>query len=78
MKHLIIIDARGYGRGVYDIARGAVGYGTDFDPYKGFPSAQKENLPVANKIADSVICLPMHHALMDEEIQRVLDCVVKD
>lgn len=30
MKHLIIIGARGYGRGVYDIARGAIGYGTDF------------------------------------------------
>ena len=50
---------------------------TDFDPYKDLPSAQKENLPVANKIADSVICLPMHHALTDEEIQRVLDCIIK-
>lgn len=50
---------------------------TDFDPYKDLPSAQKENLPVANKIADSVICLPMHHALTDEEITRVLDCIIK-
>lgn len=50
---------------------------TDFDPYKDLPSAQKENLPVANKIADQVICLPMHHALTDEDIQRVLDCIVK-
>lgn len=48
---------------------------TDFDPYKDLPSAQKENLPVANKIADSVICLPMHHALTDEDIQRVLNCI---
>ena len=49
---------------------------TDFDPYKDLPSAQKENLPVANKIADSVICLPMHHALTDEDISRVLDCIL--
>lgn len=50
---------------------------TDFDPYKDLPSAQKENLPVANKIADSVICLPMHHALADADIQRVLECIVR-
>lgn len=50
---------------------------TNFDPYKNLPSAQKKNLPVANKIADSVICLPMHHALTDADIQRVLDCIVR-
>lgn len=50
---------------------------TDFEPYKDYPSAQKINLPVANKIADSVICLPMHHALTDEDVQRVLDCIIK-
>ena len=50
---------------------------TDFDPYKDLPSAQKENLPVANKIADQVICLPMHHALTDADIQRVLECILK-
>lgn len=49
---------------------------TDFEPYKDYPSARKENLPVANKIADSVICLPMHHALSDDDISRVLDCIL--
>ncbi len=49
---------------------------TDFDPYKDLPSAQKENLPVANKIADSVICLPMPHALTDEDVKRVLNCIL--
>ena len=48
---------------------------TDFDPYKDLPSAQKENLPVANKIADSVICLPMHHALADEDVERVIKII---
>lgn len=48
---------------------------TDFDPYKDIPSANPANLPVANKIADQVICLPMHHALSSEDVKRVIDCV---
>ena len=48
---------------------------TDFDPYKDIPSANPANLPVANKIANQVICLPMHHALSDEDVKRVIDCV---
>ena len=48
---------------------------TDFDPYKNIPSANPANLPVANKIAKQVICLPMHHALSEEDVKRVIDCV---
>lgn len=48
---------------------------TDFDPYKDIPSANPANLPVANKIANQVICLPMHHALSSEDVKRVIDCV---
>ena len=48
---------------------------TDFDPYKDIPSANPANLPVANKIANQVICLPMHHALSDEDVKRGIDCV---
>lgn len=50
---------------------------SDFSTYRGLESAAPENLPNAHKMADSVICLPMHHALSDEDIQRVLDCIVK-
>ena len=39
---------------------------TDFEPYRDIPSANPANLPVANKIANQVICLPMHHALSEE------------
>ena len=35
MKHLIIIGARGYGRGLYDIVRDLPGYGIEFD-VKGY------------------------------------------
>ena len=31
MKHLLIIGARGYGRGVYDIARSMPTFGKEFD-----------------------------------------------
>lgn len=49
----------------------------EFSTYKGLPSSTKENLPNAYKMADSVICLPMHHALGKEDINRILDCIIK-
>jgi len=48
-----------------------------FSTYRGLPSAAPENLPVATKIANEVICLPMHHALSDEDINRILELIVK-
>lgn len=48
---------------------------TDFEPYKAYPSASPDNLPVANRLASQVICLPMHHALTDEDIIRVINCI---
>ena len=49
---------------------------SEFSTYRGLPSSSKENLPNANKMADSVICLPMHHELGDEEIKRILELIV--
>ena len=48
-----------------------------FSTYRSLPSAGAENLPVATKVANEVICLPMHHQLTDEEINRVLEHIVK-
>ena len=50
---------------------------SSFSTYRGLPSATKENLPVATMMAEQVICLPMHHALSDEDIERVLNCIRK-
>lgn len=50
---------------------------SEFSTYRGLESAAPENLPNAHKMANSVICLPMHHGLSDEDIQRVLDCLLK-
>ena len=48
---------------------------SEFSTYRGLESADPTNLPNAHKMADSVICLPMHHALSEEDIQRTLDCI---
>ena len=48
---------------------------TAFEPYKTYPSADEANLPIANRLASQVICLPMHHALTDNDIQRVIDII---
>ena len=46
-----------------------------FSTYRGLESATPENLPVATRMADEVICLPMHHALTETEVQRVIEIV---
>ena len=49
----------------------------EFSTYRGLPSATKENLPNAYKMANEVICLPMHHALSEEDIERIIELIVK-
>ena len=50
---------------------------SDFSTYRGLPSATKENLPVATEMAREVICLPMHHSLSEEDVERILNCIIK-
>ena len=50
---------------------------SEFSTYRGLESANPANLPQATKMANSVICLPMHHALSEEDIQRTIDCIAK-
>ena len=49
---------------------------SEFSTYRGLDSARPENLPVAHKMANSVICLPMHHAMSESDIQRVLETII--
>lgn len=48
-----------------------------FSTYRGLPSAGAENLPVATRIANEVICLPMHHVLSKEDLDRILELIVQ-
>lgn len=50
---------------------------SEFSTYRGLESARPENLPNAHRMADSVICLPMHHELSDEDIDRILKLVLR-
>lgn len=48
---------------------------SSFSTYRGLESASADNLPIAAHLANTVICLPMHHALSQEDVQRVIDVV---
>ena len=48
-----------------------------FSTYRGLESSRPENLPNAHRMADTVICLPMHHALREEELNRIIDCIIR-
>lgn len=49
---------------------------SEFSTYRGLESARPENLPNAHRMAETVICLPMHHALSDEDVERVINCII--
>ena len=42
-----------------------------FSPYNTYDSAAASNLPVATRMADQVLCLPLHHRLTDDDVERV-------
>ena len=82
----IFVDAEQYGMSrddLYEKMRAENVYGrryfypliTDFEPYKDIPSAHPTNLPMANRIANQVICLPMHHELNEEDVRRIIETI---
>ena len=50
---------------------------SEFSTYRGLESSRPENLPNAHMMANTVICLPMHHALREEELNRIIDCIIR-
>ena len=50
---------------------------SEFNTYRGCQGAERANLPNAHKMADSVICLPMHHVLSEDDINRTLQLLIK-
>lgn len=48
---------------------------SNFPTYRGYESAKIDNLPVANRLADQVLCLPIYADLADEDVERVVKCV---
>ena len=48
---------------------------SEFPTYRGLPSANPENLPVATIVASQVICLPIHHELNEEQVNDIIDLI---
>ena len=50
---------------------------SEFSTYRGLESSRPENLSNAHKMADAVICLPMHHELSEENVDKIIKCVAE-
>lgn len=48
---------------------------SDFPMYRTIPSAQRDNLPVANAVAATVLCLPIYPELGIEDQQRIIETI---
>lgn len=48
---------------------------SEFPMYRGRPSAARAGLPIAHRIADEVICLPIYPELAEGDQNRVIDCI---
>lgn len=46
---------------------------TDFPMYRGLPSAAHDNLPVARRTAEQVLCLPIYPDLPLKQVDRIVD-----
>lgn len=49
---------------------------SDFPMYRGLPSSNKENLPVATHVAEQVLCLPIYAAMTMEQLNLVVETVL--
>ena len=50
---------------------------SDFSMYRGLPSASRSNLPVAAKVTNQVLCLPIYPTLLQEEQQRIIELIAE-
>ena len=48
---------------------------SSFPMYRGLPSASAENLPVATRLSNQVICLPIYPAMSDADVERVVEAM---
>ena len=48
---------------------------SDFPTYRGLQSASPCNLPIAQKVAQEVLCLPLYSDLKDSDVNRICDTI---
>lgn len=51
---------------------------TDFPMYRGMPSAQRDNLPVATLVAQQILCLPIYPTLTDLDLLFVISSLLRE
>lgn len=84
----IFIDAKKYGMTrdeLYEKMKSINIYGrryfypliSEFETYRNLKTAKSSNLPNAHRMADSVICLPLHHELSNEDVERIIRILTK-
>ena len=49
---------------------------SQYECYKHLESSSKNNLPVANKIQDQILCLPIHGNLSQRDLQRICNIIL--
>lgn len=50
---------------------------SDFPMYRDLPSARADNLPVAHRIAEQVLCLPIYPALGEADLDRIAGIIAE-
>ena len=50
---------------------------SDFPTYRGLPSASAENLPVATRVAQRILCLPMFAGLEESAQRKIITLIQK-
>lgn len=50
---------------------------SEFSMYKGLDSSRLDNLPIAQKMAQQVICLPIYPDLKIEDVLRITQLIAK-
>jgi dTDP-4-amino-4,6-dideoxygalactose transaminase len=48
---------------------------SEYEYYRRLPSASKANLPMANKIVDEVLCMPLYGTLFVQDIEKICEIV---
>ena len=83
------MDARAYGTtrdGLYDKLKANGIYSrryfyplcSDFPTYRGLPSATAANLPVATRVAEKILCLPIYADLAEKDQTEIINTVIGD
>ena len=50
---------------------------SDFPMYRGFPSARRDNLPVASQMAERVLCLPIYPDLDQQTVEDIVAIIAE-